>query len=63
MKPRVMTLVVFTGLAGFAAAPVSVNFLTAAIAMLCIAVGAGVGAGVGVAVGAGVGAGVGSDVL
>ena len=41
MKPRVMTLVVFTGLAGFAAAPVAVNFLTAAIAMLCIAVGAG----------------------
>ena len=41
MKPRVMTLVVFTGLAGFAAAPAEVNFLTAAIAMLCIAVGAG----------------------
>jgi protoheme IX farnesyltransferase len=41
MKPRVMTLVVFTGLAGLVAAPGSINPITAAIAILCIAVGAG----------------------
>ena len=41
MKPRVMTLVVFTGLAGFVAAPTGLNFGLAAIAILCIAVGAG----------------------
>ena len=41
MKPRVMTLVVFTGLAGLVAAPGAMNPLAAAIAMLCIAAGAG----------------------
>jgi len=41
MKPRVMTLVVFTGLAGLVAAPGQMNILSAAIAILCIAVGAG----------------------
>ncbi|XBQ16331.1 MAG: heme o synthase [Oceanicaulis sp.] len=41
MKPRVMTLVVFTGLAGLVAAPGAMNPLAAAIAILCIAVGAG----------------------
>lgn len=41
MKPRVMALVVFTGLAGLVAAPVAMNPLSAAIAILCIAVGAG----------------------
>ncbi|MEQ8404436.1 MAG: heme o synthase [Oceanicaulis sp.] len=41
MKPRVMTLVVFTGLAGLVAAPAAMNPLSAAIAILCIAVGAG----------------------
>ncbi|MFP4519912.1 MAG: heme o synthase [Oceanicaulis sp.] len=41
MKPRVMTLVVFTGLAGLVAAPGVMNPLSAAIAILCIAVGAG----------------------
>jgi len=41
MKPRVMTLVVFTGLAGLVAAPGSMNPISAAIAILCIAVGAG----------------------
>lgn len=41
MKPRVMTLVVFTGLAGLVAAPGSMNPIAAAIAILCIAVGAG----------------------
>ena len=41
MKPRVMTLVVFTGLAGLVAAPGAMNPLAAAIAVLCIAIGAG----------------------
>ena len=41
MKPRVMTLVVFTGLAGLVAAPEAMNPIAAAIAMLAIAVGAG----------------------
>lgn len=41
MKPRVMTLVVFTALAGLVAAPVDMNPFAAAIAILCIAVGAG----------------------
>ncbi len=41
MKPRVMTLVVFTGLAGLVAAPGSINPIAAIIAILCIAVGAG----------------------
>jgi protoheme IX farnesyltransferase len=41
MKPRVMTLVVFTGLAGLVAAPGAMNPISAAIAILCIAVGAG----------------------
>lgn len=41
MKPRVMTLVVFTGLAGYVAAPAAINPLLAAIAIFCIAVGAG----------------------
>ena len=41
LKPRVMSLVVFTGLAGIVVAPGSVNPLTAFTALLCIAVGAG----------------------
>ncbi len=41
LKPRVMTLVVFTGFAGMIAAPGSLHPLLAAIAVLCIAVGAG----------------------
>ncbi|MBA3667972.1 MAG: protoheme IX farnesyltransferase [Sphingomonas sp.] len=40
-KPRVMTLVVFTGLAGLLAAPVSVNPVLGFAAVLCIALGAG----------------------
>lgn len=43
-KPRVMTLVVFTGLAGLLAAPGSMHPVLAFTAVLCIAVGAG-GAG------------------
>jgi protoheme IX farnesyltransferase len=41
LKPRVMSLVVFTGLAGLVAAPGHIHPLTAFTALLCIAVGAG----------------------
>jgi len=41
MKPRVMTLVVFTGLAGLVAAPADMNILSALIVIVCIAAGAG----------------------
>ncbi|PWE17660.1 protoheme IX farnesyltransferase [Marinicauda salina] len=41
LKPRVMTLVVFTALAGLVAAPGSIHPISAAIALLCIAAGAG----------------------
>src|ERR1700688_1250487 len=41
LKPRVMSLVVFTGLAGIVAAPGHVHPLTAFTALLCIAVSAG----------------------
>lgn len=41
MKPRVMSLVVFTALVGLVAAPVSIHPALAAIAILCIAIGAG----------------------
>ncbi|HRN87047.1 heme o synthase [Hyphomicrobium sp.] len=41
MKPRVMSLVVFTSLAGLVAAPGDLHPLLAVIAILCIAVGAG----------------------
>src|ERR1700754_1067651 len=41
LKPRVMSLVVFTGLAGIVAAPGEVHVLTAFTALLCIAIGAG----------------------
>jgi len=40
-KPRVMTLVIFTGLCGLLAAPVPVNPVLGFTAILCIAVGAG----------------------
>ena len=40
-KPRVMSLVIFTGLCGLLAAPVSVNPVIGFTAILCIAVGAG----------------------
>ena len=43
-KPRVMTLVVFTGLAGLLAAPTPMHPVLAFTAVLCIAIGAG-GAG------------------
>jgi protoheme IX farnesyltransferase len=41
MKPRVMSLVVFTALVGLAIAPGSLHPMTAFTALLCIAVGAG----------------------
>jgi protoheme IX farnesyltransferase len=41
LKPRVMSLVVFTGLVGLYLAPASVHPLIAFIGVLCIAVGAG----------------------
>src|ERR1700741_4161577 len=41
LKPRVMSLVVFTGLAGIVVAPGTIHWLTAFTALLCIAVGAG----------------------
>ena len=44
MKPRVMYLVVFTGLAGIVAAPTSINPILAAVAVLAIALATG-GAG------------------
>jgi len=41
LKPRVMSLVVFSGVAGMVAAPGHIHPLLAAVAVLCIAVGAG----------------------
>lgn len=41
LKPRVMSLVVFTGYVGLAIAPGDIHPVIAAIAVLCIAVGAG----------------------
>ena len=41
LKPRVMSLVVFTALVGLLAAPVPVHPFVAFVAILCIAVGAG----------------------
>src|SRR6201986_1611948 len=41
LKPRVMSLVIFTGLAGIVVAPGWVNPMTAFTALLCIAIAAG----------------------
>lgn len=41
LKPRVMSLVVFTSAVGLIAAPGAINPVTAIIAVICIAVGAG----------------------
>ncbi len=41
LKPRVMSLVVFTGIAGLVMAPGSLHPVVAFVAVLCIAVGAG----------------------
>src|SRR5918993_5238286 len=43
-KPRVMTLVVFTGLCGLLAAPVAIHPVLGFTAVLCIALGAGAAA-------------------
>ena len=40
-KPRVMSLVIFTGLCGLLAAPAGINPVIGFIAILCIALGAG----------------------
>ena len=40
MKPRVMSLVIFTALVGLAVAPGSLHPMTGFTALLCIAVGA-----------------------
>ena len=44
-KPRVMTLVVFTGLCGMLAAPGHIHPVLGFTAILCIALGAGAAAG------------------
>lgn len=44
MKPRVMTLVVFTAICGLLAAPGSIGWLQGFAAILCIAIGAGASA-------------------
>src|SRR4051795_11019660 len=41
LKPRVMSLVVFSGFAGLYVAPGHIHPVIAAVAVLCIAVGAG----------------------
>ena len=41
LKPRVMSLVLFTGFSGMFLAPGTIDNLTATIAVICIAVGAG----------------------
>jgi protoheme IX farnesyltransferase len=46
MKPRVMSLVVFSGFAGLVAAPGRLHPVLAAVAILCIAVGAGAAAAI-----------------
>jgi len=46
LKPRVMSLVVFTGLVGLLLAPGQLHPVLAAVAVLCIAVGAGAAAAI-----------------
>ncbi len=46
LKPRVMSLVVFTGFAGLVVAPGHIHPMLAAVAVLCIAVGAGASAAI-----------------
>ena len=41
LKPRVMSLVLFTGIVGIVMAPGTIDWLTALIAIACIGVGAG----------------------
>ncbi|WP_119417938.1 heme o synthase [Desertibaculum subflavum] len=46
LKPRVMSLVVFTGFAGLVVAPGELGFARATMAVLCIALGAGAAAAI-----------------
>ena len=41
LKPRVMSLVVFTGLVGLVVAPGTINLVLGLVALLCVAIGAG----------------------
>ena len=41
MKPRVMSLVLFTAMVGLLVAPVSVSFTTASLSLLAVAIGSG----------------------
>ena len=41
MKPRVMSLVLFTCMVGLLIAPTDVSFLTSAISLLAVAIGSG----------------------
>src|SRR3546814_16575347 len=41
LKPRVMSLVIFTGLVGLVVAPGTINPVIGFVALLCIAIGAG----------------------
>ena len=41
MKPRVMSLVIFTCVVGLIAAPVQVGFITSALSLCAVALGAG----------------------
>jgi len=41
MKPRVMSLVIFTALVGLVIAPVKINFLNSALSLFFVAIGAG----------------------
>ena len=41
MKPRVMSLVIFTSVVGLLIAPNQVHFLTAALSLFAVALGAG----------------------
>jgi protoheme IX farnesyltransferase len=46
MKPRVMSLVVFTGIVGMILSPVSINPIIAIVATFCIALGSGAAASI-----------------
>ena len=41
MKPRVMSLVIFTCVVGLIAAPAQVDFITSALSLCAVALGAG----------------------
>ena len=41
MKPRVMSLVMFTALVGLVIAPIQIHFVKAALSLFFVAIGAG----------------------